>query len=111
MRFYITVQTISQLAEIYGEVHQDSSDDTFVIPDTIQSERAQLFEKLFEQIIEAPEVVDPSRAEKYREAAAKKFAVEFINRRLTLDMEPTSAKVVTDETSQLERLTDSSALQ
>ena len=30
-------------------------------------------------------------------AAAKKFAVEFINRRLTLDMEPTSAKVVTDE--------------
>ena len=30
-------------------------------------------------------------------SAAKKFAVEFINRRLTLDMEATGAKVVTDE--------------
>lgn len=67
----------AKLAEIYGEVHQDSSDDTFVIPDTIQSERAQLFEKLFEAIIEAPEAVDPARAEAFRTAAAAKFAKAF----------------------------------
>ena len=69
----------SMLAEIYRDVHQESSDegDSFVIPDTVQSERAQIFEKLFEQIIEAPEIVDSSRAEKYREAAAKKFAQAF----------------------------------
>ena len=67
----------SKLADIYKEVHQDSSDDTFVIPDTIQSERAQLFEKLFNEIIEAPEVVDPARAEDFRKAAAAKFAQAF----------------------------------
>jgi hypothetical protein len=69
----------AKLAEIYAEVHQDSesSDDTFVIPDTIQSERAQLFEKLFEAIIEAPEAVDPARAEAFRTAAAAKFAKAF----------------------------------
>lgn len=69
----------AKLAEIYAEVHQesDSSDDTFVIPDTIQSERAQLFEKLFEAIIEAPEAVDPARAEAFRKAAAAKFAQAF----------------------------------
>jgi hypothetical protein len=67
----------AMLAEIYGEVHQESSDDTFVIPDTIQSERAQLFEKLFDRIIEAPESVDPARAEAFRTAAAAKFAQAF----------------------------------
>ncbi len=69
----------AKLAEIYAEVHQDSdsSDDTFVIPDTIQSERAQLFEKLFNEIIEAPEAVDPARAEDFRKAAAAKFAQAF----------------------------------
>ncbi len=69
----------AMLADIYRDVHQESSDDgdSFVIPDTVQSERAQLFEKLFEQIIEAPEIVDPSRAEKFREAAAAKFAQAF----------------------------------
>jgi len=67
----------AMLAELYSEVHQDSSDDTFVIPDTIQAERAQLFEKLFNQIIEAPEVVDASRAEDFRKAAAAKFAQAF----------------------------------
>ena len=69
----------AKLAEIYAEVHQDSesSDDTFVIPDTIQSERAQLFDKLFNAIIEAPEVVDPARAEDFRKAAAAKFAQAF----------------------------------
>ena len=67
----------SMLADIYKEIHQDSSDDTFVIPDTIQSERAQLFEKLFNQIIEAPEAVDPARAEDFRKAAAAKFAQAF----------------------------------
>ena len=69
----------AKLAEIYAEVHQDSesSDDTFVIPDTIQSERAQLFEKLFNAIIEAPEAVDPARAEDFRKAAAAKFAQAF----------------------------------
>ena len=61
----------AKLAEIYAEVHQDAeSDDTFVIPDTIQSERTQLFEKLFDAIIEAPEAVDPARAEDFRKAAA-----------------------------------------
>jgi len=67
----------AMLAEIYGEVHQESSDDTFVIPDTIQSERAQLFEKLFDKIIEAPDVVDPARSEAFRTAAAAKFARAF----------------------------------
>lgn len=68
----------AKLAEIYAEVHQESGgDDTFVIPDTIQSERAQLFEKLFNAIIEAPEVVDPARAEDFRKAAAAKFAQAF----------------------------------
>ena len=69
----------AKLAEIYAEVHQDSesSDDTFVIPDTIQSERARLFEKLFDAIIEAPEAVDPARAEAFRTAAAAKFAQAF----------------------------------
>ena len=68
----------AKLAEIYAEVHQDAeSDDTFVIPDTIQSERAQLFEKLFNAIIEAPEAVDPARAEDFRKAAAAKFAQAF----------------------------------
>ena len=69
----------AKLAEIYAEVHQDSesSDDTFVIPDTIQSERTQLFEKLFDAIIEAPEAVDPARAEDFRKEAAAKFAKAF----------------------------------
>ena len=68
----------AKLAEIYAEVHQDAeSDDTFVIPDTIQSERAQLFERLFNEIIEAPEAVDPARAEDFRKAAAAKFAQAF----------------------------------
>ena len=69
----------AKLAEIYAEVHQESesSDDTFVIPDTIQSERTQLFEKLFDAIIEAPEAVDPARAEDFRKAAAAKFAQAF----------------------------------
>ena len=67
----------AMLAEIYGEVHQDSSDDTFVIPDTIQSERARLFETLFDRMIDAPEAVDPARAEDFRKAAAAKFAQAF----------------------------------
>lgn len=67
------------LAEVYGEDHQESSDDddTTVIPDTIMSERAQIFEKLFNRIIEPPEVVDPARAEDFRKAAAAKFARAF----------------------------------
>ncbi|MBQ7730311.1 MAG: hypothetical protein IJT68_00585 [Lentisphaeria bacterium] len=65
------------LADLYKEIHQESEDDTFVIPDTIQSERSQLFEKLFNQIIEAPEVVNPARAEDFRKAAAAKFAQAF----------------------------------
>ena len=69
----------AMLADIYRDVHQDSADegDSFVIPDSIQSERAQLFEKLFDQIIEAPEVVGASRAEDFRKAAAAKFAQAF----------------------------------
>lgn len=69
----------SMLADIYKDVHQDSADDgdTFVIPDTIQAERSQLFEKLFNQIIEAPEVVGAARAEDFRKAAAAKFAQAF----------------------------------
>ena len=67
----------SMLADLYKEIHQDSDDDTFVIPDSIQSERTQLFEKLFNQIIEAPEVVNPARAEEFRKAAAAKFAQAF----------------------------------
>ena len=67
----------SMLADLYKEVHQESDDDTFVIPDTVQSERAQLFEKLFNQIIEAPEAVNPARAEDFRKAAAAKFAQAF----------------------------------
>ena len=67
----------SMLAEIYGEIHQDSSDDTFVIPDTVQLENAQLFDRLFDQMIEAPEAVDPARAEDFRKAAAAKFAQAF----------------------------------
>lgn len=67
----------ARLAEIYSEVHQDSGEDTFVIPDTVQAERAQLFEKLFDQIIEPPEVVDSARSEAFRKAAAKKFAQAF----------------------------------
>lgn len=67
----------AMLAELYRDVHQESSDDTFVIPDTVQSERAQLFKKLFNQIIEAPDVVDSARAQKFREAAAAKFAKAF----------------------------------
>ena len=67
----------SLLADLYREIHQDSDDDTFVIPDSIQTERSQLFDKLFNQIIEAPEVVDPDRAEDFRKAAAAKFAQAF----------------------------------
>ena len=69
----------SMLADIYKDVHQDSADegDTFVIPDTIQAERTQLFEKLFNQIIEAPEVVGAARTEDFRKAAAAKFAKAF----------------------------------
>ena len=69
----------SMLADIYKDVHQDSADegDTFVIPDTIQAERTQLFEKLFNQIIEAPDVVGAARAEDFRKAAAAKFAKAF----------------------------------
>ena len=66
------------LAELYKEIPQETSDDeNFVIPDTIQPERAQLFDKLFNRIIEAPDVVDPSRAEAFRTAAAAKFAQAF----------------------------------
>lgn len=70
----------AMLSDIYKDVHQDSSDDgegEMIIPDTIDSERLQLFEKLFDQIIEAPDVVDPARAEAYRTAAAEKFAKAF----------------------------------
>jgi len=67
----------AMLAELYGDVHQDASDDTFVIPDTIQEENAQLFSRLFDQMIEAPDVVDPARAEDFRKAAAAKFAHAF----------------------------------
>ena len=67
----------NKLADIYKDVHQETSDDTFVIPDTVQAERAQLFERLFDQIIEAPDVVDPARAEDFRKAAASKFAHAF----------------------------------
>ena len=70
----------TMLADLYREVHQEPSSedsDTFMIPDTIQSERAQLFDKLFNQMIEAPEVVDPARAEDFRKAAAAKFAQAF----------------------------------
>ena len=67
----------AMLADLYKEVHQESEDDSFVIPDTVQSERAQLFEKLFNQMIEAPEAVDPARAEDFRKAAAAKFAQAF----------------------------------
>jgi len=69
----------AMLADVYKDVHQDSADDgdSFVIPDSIQSEREQIFELFFNKIIDAPEVVDPSRAEKYREAAAAKFAQAF----------------------------------
>ncbi len=70
----------TMLADLYREVHQEPSSedsDTFMIPDTIQSERAQLFDKLFNQMIEAPETVDPARAEDFRKAAAAKFAQAF----------------------------------
>ena len=67
----------AKLADLYKEVHQNTTDDTFVIPDTIQSERAQLFEKLFNQMIEAPEAVNPARSEDFRKAAAAKFAQAF----------------------------------
>ena len=67
----------NMLADLYRDVHQESSEDTFVIPDTVQAERAQLFEKLFDQIIEAPDAVDPARAEDFRKAAAAKFAQAF----------------------------------
>jgi len=68
----------AMLAELYKEIPQEASEDeTFVIPDTIQSERAQLFDKLFNRIIDAPDVVDPSRAEAFRTAAAAKFAKAF----------------------------------
>ena len=67
----------NMLADLYRDVHQESSEDTFVIPDTVQAEREQLFEKLFDQMIEAPEAVDPARAEDFRKAAAAKFARAF----------------------------------
>ena len=67
----------NMLADLYRDVHQDSSEDTFVIPDTVQAERAQLFEKLFNQMIEAPEAVDAARGEEFRKAAAAKFAHAF----------------------------------
>ena len=70
-------QLRTMLADLYKEVHQESNEDTFVIPDTVQAERAQLFEKLFNQIIEAPEVVGSSRSEDFRKAAAAKFAKAF----------------------------------
>jgi hypothetical protein len=67
----------AMLADLYRDIHQESSDDTFVIPDTVRSERAQLFKKLFNQIIEAPDAVDPARAQSFREEAAAKFAKAF----------------------------------
>ena len=67
----------AMLAELYSDVHQDTDDDTFVIPDTIQAERAQLFSRLFDEMIEAPEAVDPARAEDFRKEAAAKFAQAF----------------------------------
>ena len=63
--------------DIYGEIHQEVSEDTFVIPDTVQVENAQMFDRLFNQMIEPPEVVDPANAEKFRAAAAAKFAQAF----------------------------------
>ena len=41
----------AMLSEIYKDVHQDSGDesDTFIIPDSIDAERAQIFDKLFNQ--------------------------------------------------------------
>ena len=65
------------LKELYGEIQHEDSDETFVIPDNIQAERELLFKKLFNKIIEAPEAVDPSRAEDFRNAAAAKFAKAF----------------------------------
>ena len=87
----------SMLADIYKDVHQDSADegDTFVIPDTIQAERTQLFEKLFDQIIEAPEVVGAARAEDFRKAAAAKFAKAFAIFRD--DVQDLTLENVTDE--------------
>jgi len=67
----------AMLAELYSDIHQPSSDDTFVIPDTVQEESAQLFSRLFDQMIEAPDVVDPARAEDFRKDAAAKFAKAF----------------------------------
>ena len=67
----------AMLAELYSDIHQAPADDTFVIPDTIQEETAQLFSRLFDQMIEAPDVVDPARAEDFRKDAAAKFAKAF----------------------------------
>ena len=66
------------LEKIYGENHQDNTDDdSFSIPYNVQGERAQMFKDLFNEMIEAPDVVDPSRAEAFRTAAAEKFAHAF----------------------------------
>ena len=69
----------AMLADVYRDDHKDTADDSdsFIIPESIQSEREQIFEDLFNKIIDAPEVVDPSRAEAFRKAAAKKFAQAF----------------------------------
>ena len=67
----------TMLADLYKDIHQEPAEDTFVIPDTVQAERAQVFDKLFNQIIEAPEAVSSARAEDFRKAAAAKFAQAF----------------------------------
>ena len=69
----------SMLAEIYAKEfpEADEEDDVYVIPDTIQAQRADVFRKLFEQMIEPPEAVTPANREAFRKAAAEKFAKAF----------------------------------
>lgn len=67
------------LAEIYAEEFpaEDEEDDVYTIPDTIRARRADVFRKLFEQMIEPPEEVTAASREAFRKAAAEKFAKAF----------------------------------
>ena len=68
------------LAEIYAGIQtddaaEDSSD--YKIPENIDKQRAEIFMKLFRQMIEPPETVTAANRQAFREMAAEKFAHAF----------------------------------
>ena len=67
------------LAEIYAGMQTGDAEDSsdYKIPENIDKQRAEIFMKLFQQMIEPPETVTAANRQAFREMAAEKFAHAF----------------------------------